>query len=151
MAIERRLTRSFLSLRVSARMSRTPVAASSSAMYVACLTKRPMTDARRIRSVGTLAFFSILTKRIVRLLFIRTFAVVVSMQSVSKYASTLSLSCKFRRRNGREGAGVSAAAAGPASAPSLVRKGGAEGGGRGGESLWAQLLAFMGAAPTTAR
>lgn len=63
---------------------RTCVAASSSAMNVACRTSSPSTLASRTRSSGARLLRSMRTNSMVRLLLMSTFAAVVSTQSVSK-------------------------------------------------------------------
>ena len=87
-----RRTRSFLSFRHSVSTVTTPLDASSSDMYVACRSSRPMTELRRMRSVGALLARSIRTKRVIRLELMSTFAAAVSVQSVSKYASVFTFS-----------------------------------------------------------
>ena len=52
--------------RASVRISTTLVCASSSAIYVACLISNPRTLAKRMRSVGALAFRSIRMNRMVK-------------------------------------------------------------------------------------
>ena len=85
-------TRSFLSRRHSVSTVTTPLAASSSVMYVACRRSRPMALVSRMRSAGALDARSMRTKSVMSEELMRTFAAAVSQHNVSKYASVFTFS-----------------------------------------------------------